>query len=145
MDGGKHPGLGTTVKPVLLLSLTHLPFQSIPCLLPPKPLAVSGTCQTLPGSLLCTFCSSTHSVTHPLPHSDKLLWAVGVSSRLPHVAVAPLPTHYTRHPSGRTGCFLFRALSAPSWVSEASSPPLACELQGPCLCALELNTGIPHS
>ena len=123
--------------------LTHLHFQSIPCLLPPEPLADSGTCQTLPDSLLCTFCSSTHSVNHPLPCSEQTALSSRSQFKTPTCGSSP-PTHplYPPPQAGLDASYSELSLPLPRLSGSFPSPPLACELQEPCLCALELNTVI---
>ena len=104
-------------------------------MLPPKPLAVSGTCQTLPGSLLCTFCSSTHSVTHPLPRSEQTALSSRSQFKTPTCGSCP-PPHplYPPPQAGLDASYLELSLPLP-WVSGSfPSPPLAVSENECCIC-----------
>ena len=138
MDSDEHPGLGTTVVASFPTQASPS-FQSILCLLPPKPLAVSRTCQALPGSLLCTSVPSTPSAIPPLPICEQTALSSQDSAQDSHLRCL---LHHPPPQAGLNASSLARSLLPPQVSGSFPSPPLVCEHQEPCLCALELNTMI---
>lgn len=109
MDSDEHPGLGTMVLASFPTQASPS-FQSILCVLPPKPPAVSRTCQALPGSLLCTSVPSTPSAIPPLPICEQTALSSQESAQDSHLRY--FPHHPPRPKAGLDASSL--ALSAPS-------------------------------